>query len=122
MKCIYKNRLGANGELIAKKYLEDKNYKFIKNNYRYERAEVDLVFEDEKNKILLFAEVKTRRNKNFGNPEESINIAKQNHIKKAAMGFVSENEKFSDHDLRIDVISILIKDGKAEIEHFENAF
>lgn len=122
MKCIYKNRLGANGELIAKKYLEDKNYKFIKNNYRYERAEVDLIFEDEKKKILIFAEVKTRRNKNFGNPEESINIAKQDHIKKAAMGFVSENENYSDHDLRIDVISILLVEGKAEIEHFENAF
>lgn len=122
MKCIYKNRLGANGELIAKKYLEDKNYKFIRNNYRYERAEVDLIFEDEKKKILIFAEVKTRRNKNFGNPEESINIAKQDHIKKAAMGFVSENENYSDHDLRIDVISILLVEGKAEIEHFENAF
>ena len=122
MKCIYKNRLGANGELIAKKYLEDKNYKFIKNNYRYERAEVDLIFEDEKKKTLIFAEVKTRRNKNFGNPEESINIAKQDHIKKAAMGFVSENENYSDHDLRIDVISILLVEGKAEIEHFENAF
>jgi putative endonuclease len=122
MKCIYKNRLGANGELIAKKYLEDKNYKFIRNNYRYERAEVDLIFEDEKKKILIFAEVKTRRNKNFGNPEESINITKQDHIKKAAMGFVSENENYSDHDLRIDVISILLVEGKAEIEHFENAF
>ncbi len=122
MKCIYKNRLGANGELIAKKYLEDKNYKFIKNNYRYERAEVDLIFEDEKKKTLIFAEVKTRRNKNFGNPEESINITKQDHIKKAAMGFVSENENYSDHDMRIDVISILLVEGKAKIEHFENAF
>jgi Holliday junction resolvase-like predicted endonuclease len=75
-----------------------------------------------KKRLLIFAEVKTRRNKNFGNPEESINIAKQDHIKKAAMGFVSENENYSDHDLRIDVISILLVEGKAEIEHFENAF
>lgn len=122
MKCIYKNRLGANGELIAKKYLTDKNYKFIKNNFRYERAEVDLIFEDEINKILIFAEVKTRKNKNFGNPEESINKTKQDHIKKAALGFISENEKYSDHDLRIDVISIMISEGNADIEHFENAF
>lgn len=122
MKCIYKNRLGANGELIAKKFLSDKNYKFVKNNYRYDRAEVDLIFEDEINKILIFAEVKTRKNKNFGKPEESINKTKQDHIKKAAMGFVSENDKYSDHDLRIDVISILISDGNAVIEHFENAF
>ena len=122
MKCVYKNRLGANGELIAKNFLMNKNLKFVKNNFRYERAEVDLIFEDEKDKLLIFAEVKTRRNKVFGEPEESVNLSKQNQIKKAAMGFVSENENYSDHDLRIDVISILIKDGKAEIEHFENAF
>lgn len=122
MKCVYKNRLGASGELTAKKYLSDKKFKFIKNNYRYQRAEIDLIFEDEINKLLLFIEVKTRRSKKFGEPEESINTAKQNQIKKAAMGFVIENEKYKKYDLRIDVISVFLKDGKAEINHIENAF
>jgi putative endonuclease len=122
MKCVYKNRLGANGELIAKKYLTDNNYKFIKNNYRYERAEVDLIFEDEKNKLLIFVEVKTRRNKNYGEPEESVTLSKQNQIKKSALGFVNENEKYADHDMRIDIVSIFLDKGKAEINHIENAF
>ncbi|MEO8666563.1 MAG: YraN family protein [Ignavibacteria bacterium] len=122
MKCIYKNRLGANGELIAKNFLSQKNYKFIKNNYRFERAEIDLIFEDEAKQLLLFIEVKSRRNKKFGEPEESVTAAKQNHIKKAAMGFVSENEKYTDYDLRIDVVSIFFTGGKAEINHIENAF
>lgn len=122
MKCVYKNRLGAGGELIAKKYLEDKNYKFIKNNFRYERAEIDLIFEDEDQKLLIFIEVKTRRNKKYGEPEESVNFSKQNQIKKAAMGFVTENNKYTDYDLRIDVISILLIEGKVEINHIENAF
>ena len=122
MKCIYKNRLGANGELIAKKFLSEKNLTFIRNNYRYERAEVDLIFEDENNKMLMFVEVKTRRNKNFGEPEESVNYSKQNQIRKAALGFVSENDKYADHDLRIDVVSIYLNEGKAEINHIENAF
>lgn len=122
MKCVYKNRLGVSGELIAKKYLTDKNYKFIKNNYRYERAEVDLIFEDVENKLLIFIEVKTRKNKNYGEPEESVNTYKQNHIKKSALGFINENVKYADHDLRIDVVSILLNNGKAEINHIENAF
>ncbi len=123
MKCVYKNRLGANGELIAKNFLEErKKYKFIKSNYRFERAEIDLIFEDETNKLLLFVEVKTRRSRKFGEPEESVNSTKQNQIKKAAMGFVSENEKYYEYDLRIDVMSIFLSEGQAEINHIENAF
>ncbi|MEO6695523.1 MAG: YraN family protein [Ignavibacteria bacterium] len=122
MKCVYKNRLGSNGELIAKQFLSDKKLIFIKNNYRYDRAEIDLIFEDEGNKILLFVEVKTRRNKKFGEPEESVTLTKQNQIKKAAMGFISENEKYADHVYRIDVISIFLNEGRAEINHIENAF
>lgn len=122
MKCVYKNRLGANGELIAKNFLNDKKLTFLRNNYRYERAEIDLIFEDASNKMLLFVEVKTRRSKNFGEPEESVTLNKQNQIRKAAMGFVFENEKYADHVLRIDVISIFINEGRAEINHIENAF
>ena len=122
MKCVYKNRLGANGELIARKYLLDKDLKFIKNNYRYERAEVDLIFENEKEKLLIFIEVKTRTNKEYGEPEESVTYTKQEQLKKAALGFISENEMYSGYDLRMDVVSILLKDGMAEINHIENAF
>jgi len=122
MKCVYKNRLGTNGEIIAKQYLIDKHLKFIRNNYRYERAEVDLIFENEKEKTLLFIEVKTRRSKEYGEPEESVTHSKKRQIKKAALGFVSENEKYQSYDLRIDIISIYLKEGKADINHIENAF
>lgn len=122
MKCVYKNRLGANGEIIAKQFLLDKDLKFIKKNYRYERAEIDLIFENEKEKTLLFIEVKTRRSKEYGEPEESVTHSKREQIKKAAMGFVSENGKYQSYDLRIDIVSIFLKEGKADINHIENAF
>ena len=66
--------------------------------------------------------MKTRKNKKFGEPEESVNSAKQERIKKAAMGFILENESYSSHDLRIDVISILFTDGIPTVNHIENAF
>ncbi len=121
-KSVYKKKLGSFGEEKAKEYLESKGYEFLISNYRFERAEVDLIFKDEKNKIVIFVEVKTRRNRKFGEPEESINKTKQNQIRKAAEGFVSENEKFLDYDLRIDTVSVLL-DGKGiTINHTENAF
>ncbi|MBS1517461.1 MAG: YraN family protein [Bacteroidetes bacterium] len=122
MKCIYKNRFGKNGEITAMNFLKEKGLKFVRSNYRYERAEIDLIFEDEKTNTVIFAEVKTRKNKKFGEPEESVNPAKQERIKKAAMGFILENESYSSHDLRIDVISILFTEGVPEINHIENAF
>ncbi|MFZ1321504.1 MAG: YraN family protein [Ignavibacteria bacterium] len=122
LKCVYKNRLGKNGEMIARNFLIEKGLKFLKANYRYERAEIDLIFEDSKTNTIIFAEVKTRKNKKFGEPEESVNSAKQERIKKAAMGFILENESYSSHDLRIDVISILFTDGIPTVNHIENAF
>lgn len=122
MKCIYKNKLGKNGELIAKEFLLKKNLKFIQSNFKFYRAEIDLIFEDIKNKIIIFVEVKTRRNETYGKPEESINLFKQKQIRKAVNGFIMLNGSYGKHDLRIDTVSVLIKEGKCEINHIENAF
>jgi putative endonuclease len=119
---MYKNRLGRRGELIAKNFLLKKGLSFVKANVRFERAEVDLVFKDEENKILVFVEVKTRTNKSFGEPEESVTPPKMEQIRKAAMGFVSEHSEFDEFDLRMDVITIMITGDRTEVNHIENAF
>ena len=121
-KCIYKNRLGKAGESIAEEFLTQKGYNLIARNFRYERSEIDLIVCDDANKMLIFVEVKTRRNKKYGEPEESINIIKQASIKKAAEGFLLENSEYEKFDLRIDVISIQINASGIDINHIENAF
>lgn len=121
-KCIYKNRLGASGELIARDFLSKKNLRFVTGNFKFERAEIDLIFEDEKDKILVFAEVKTRRSLEFGEPEESVTASKQNQIRKAAMGFIMNNDKYAGYDLRIDVVSIFFDKDEMKVNHIENAF
>jgi Holliday junction resolvase-like predicted endonuclease len=40
--------LGKYGEGVAKNYLKSKNYEMVAENFRHERAEVDLIFKDEK--------------------------------------------------------------------------
>lgn len=121
-KCIYKNRLGKAGELIAKDFLSEKGYRYVTGNFRYERAEIDLVFCNDEKEMLVFVEVKTRKNKKFGEPEESVNNAKQLSIKKAAEGFLLENKEYEKYDLRIDVIGVFIGEKGPEINHIENAF
>ncbi len=121
-KCIYKNRKGAFGEQIAKSFLEGKGLKFIKANYRFERYEIDLIFENVSERMLLFVEVKTRTNRKYGEPEESINELKQTHIRNAAQGFVMTNEEYQKHDMRIDVVTIMFENETSVINHIENAF
>jgi len=110
---------GKLGEKLAEKFLTDKGYEILARNYRYERAEIDLIALD--GKELVFAEVKTRRDKSYGEPEFAVTKRKLEQIKKAAENFIAENEKSLDFSsVRIDVIAILLTGGKTEIEHFEN--
>jgi len=81
-----------------------------------------LIVKNDETRTLVFAEVKTRSSKFFGEPEESITIGKTEQIIKAAQGFLMEHDEFEDYEKRFDVIAIY-KNGKQEnINHIINAF
>ena len=122
MEYIKKNILGKKGADIAKEYLISKGYKYIAENYRYEKKEIDLIFEYEHINTIIFVEVKTRRSLNYGTPEEAVNYAKQKNFKFAVNGFLRENYIYRNYEVRLDVITILFKGVDLEINHIENAF
>ena len=122
MEFIKKKILGKTGEDIAKDYLKKKKLKFLLSNFVYLKTEIDLIFLDKRNKILIFVEVKTRRNKNYGEPEDSITKFKQMHIKKAAEGFLHQYRKYLEYDIRFDSVGILIEGDEKKINHIENSF
>ncbi len=122
---FFKNRkeFGNYGEKIACDYLKHKGLKLIKKNFRFQKCEIDLIFLDEKNKIVIFIEVKSRKNKTYGEPEESITYSKQRNIQKAAQGFITENKMFEYYDLRFDTVSIMMRgNSEFKINHIECAF
>jgi putative endonuclease len=112
--------LGRSGEEVALQYLKRKRYRIIKKSFRMFRGEIDIIaFERQ---TLVFFEVKTRQSEDFGLPEESVNEAKQNQIRKVANGFLAKN-KLENTECRFDVISIsLDKDRGYSIRHIKNAF
>ncbi len=114
--------LGKDGEAIAKRYFESLGYEFVAENYRYNRAETDLIFKDETKKLIVFIEVKTRRSKTFGEPEDSVTEKKMEQIIKSAEGFLMKHPEYEDFEKRFDVAAIMIVGGKEEINHIENAF
>ena len=100
---LSKKQLGDLGEDISEIFLVKKGYSILKRNYRCRLGEIDLIAKD-KNKIIFF-EVKTRTNLNFGYPEESVNNLKVLKLKKLAI-FFAVSENMGDLDMQFDVISI----------------
>ena len=115
-----KKEFGKKGEDLACKLLEEKGYEILKRNWRFSHGEIDIVAKD--NDILVFIEVKTRSNLEFGPPELAVTKSKQNQIRKMASAYLYINE-IKDTDCRIDVVAILFQDsGDPIINHIENAF
>lgn len=116
----FKQHTGNKGEDYACDFLLEKNYKIIERNYRYGHGELDIVAFDQD--VLVFVEVKTRKNLEFGPPILAISKSKQKQIRKIAEGYLVER-KITDTDCRFDVVGILLKGNeRAEIEHISNAF
>lgn len=112
--------LGKSGEEIALHYLEDKKYKIIAKSFRLFRGEIDIIAFDRK--TLVFVEVKTRKSRDFGLPEESVTPSKQQQIKKIAQGFLTKNN-LHDVECRFDVISLSFNEKEGySIRHINNAF
>ena len=80
---VSKISFGKAGEIYASRYLIKKGYRIIEKNYRCRFGEIDIIAE--KNNVIHFIEVKTRRSLHYGAPEESIDPKKINKLK-----FVSE--------------------------------
>jgi putative endonuclease len=110
---------GALGEDTAVDYLRKKGYRILARNFRYERGEIDIVAEDQHE--LVFIEVKARRTKRFGDPEDAITAAKCRQLWKVAEGYLFQHE-LEDKECRFDVVAIEYMNNVPVIRHLIDAF
>jgi len=113
-----KIKRGFEGEDLAITFLEKKGYRLLERNYRYKRSEIDLIVE--KDKWLVFVEVKTRSSTAFGFPEEFVDEKKAEKIIEGADYYMHKNNWQG--NVRYDIVSIILRKGEPEIAHFEDAF
>ena len=113
-------RLGQRGEEMASHFLRRKGYKIVERSYRSRLGEIDLIAA--KDGVLVFCEVKTRLNKKFGEPFESVTSRKQKQLRKLAELYILSHSP--DLNYRFDVVSIFLTPQRQlkEISHIENAF
>ncbi|MDO4502950.1 MAG: YraN family protein [Coriobacteriia bacterium] len=112
--------LGKRGEDAAARYLERRGYNILARNWTCKHGEADIVAQDEN--ALVFVEVKTRSNVDFGMPEEAVTPAKRNKYERIAAAFLREYP-CSETVVRFDVVGLLVVgNNRALIKHHINAF
>jgi len=114
-----KKELGSWGEGIAKDYLIAKGYRIIFTNYKTKMGEIDIVAQKEN--VVAFVEVKTRRNDSYGKPRESVNFKKQLTYARVAEQFLQQFNN-GNNSFRFDVIEVYKSNENFKVEHIEDAF
>lgn len=113
------NDFGKKAEELAAEYLQKNGYKILVRNFRYQKAELDLVAE--KDSLIVVVEVKARSTDVFNLPQEAVNKRKIKLIVSAANYFMEEYNK--NQEVRFDIISVLPDENKnLMIEHIIDAF
>lgn len=102
---------------MAVKHLLAQGYRILERNWRFKRLEVDIIAS--KDQQMVFVEVKTRKNLNFGEPEIFVSRKKQNFLISAANHYLIMNDL--NMESRFDIVAISRHNG-IQIKHLEGAF
>ncbi len=117
----YNQKIGKFGERLACDYLIRKGYKILNKNIKLSYQEIDIIAQ--KNKIIIFIEVKTRTSYKFGAANDTFSSQKMKNLHKAVENYIYKN-KIPEKFISIDLISIDIDKYRkiANIKHYKNIF
>ncbi len=120
MNATTRQRIGADGEAIARRHLERAGLIFIAANVRYRVGEIDLVMRDADGAIA-FVEVRRRTRATYGGAAASITHFKCNRLIAAASRFLAAH-RLDAQPCRFDVVTIEGRDEKPRIDWLRDAF
>jgi putative endonuclease len=103
-----RSHTGALGEKLARDFLKKKGYRILETNYRCSCGEIDIVARQ--GDCLVFVEVRTKSQLDYGDPEESINFTKKLHLKRCAQFYQQCHDKLPE-SWRIDIVAVELEAG-----------
>lgn len=110
---------GRLGETLARHYLEQHGYEILEVNWRWQHLEVDIIAR--RGDTIAFVEVKTRSGGSYLRARDSVAVAKEQHLIRAASHYVAQISE--DYSIRYDIIAIdLLPERRYRIEHIQEAF
>ena len=99
----HRRTLGAQGEALAAAHLAREGYRIVDRNVRADGVELDLVAA--RGKLRVFVEVKTRRSRQQGLPEEAVDGRKRARLVRGAAAWMREQGVRAGR-VRFDVIAV----------------
>jgi len=113
------NTTGSTGESMAETYLLKQGFTILQKNWRHSHWEVDIIAQ--KNNILHFIEVKTRRTEKYGQPEDAVSDKKIQNLINASEEYLYLHPQWK--RIQFDILSILIlKDKPVEYFFIEDVY
>ena len=111
---------GILGEKLARNFLEKQGYQIWETNYRCGEGEIDIIARH--GDYLVFIEVRTKRSREFGSPEESITRTKAKRLLATASHYQQTHHNLPSSQ-RIDFVAVELKPKgqPPRIELFQNA-
>jgi putative endonuclease len=100
---VRKTDLGDLGESLAAERLEAQGYRIRERNWRTLEGELDIIAQE--NDTIVFVEVKARRSRRFGFPEEALTKKKRGRLIKAALAYLDLHQ-IQETNWRFDLIAI----------------
>ena len=113
------NLTGNHGEALAARYLTEKGYQILHQNWRHAHWEVDIIAA--KDTILHFVEVKTRLTKKFGYPEDGVDKKKMQNLINASEAYLYQQPQGK--RIQFNILSItILKDEPVEYFFIEDVY
>lgn len=111
--------LAREGEDLACEMLRRGGFRIEDRNFRCRGGEIDVVAS--RAGTLVFCEVKTRASLVWGEPAESVGVAKQRHLRHAAAAWCRARRRPAGQ-IRFDVIAVLKDAGGTRVQWLQDAF
>ena len=113
------NTTGRDGEKLAVNYFIEKGFSILQQNWRHSHWEVDIIASF--NNVLHFIEVKTRRTKKFGYPEDDVSKKKVINLINASEEYLYLHPEWK--RIQFDILSInLLRNELVEYFFIEDVY
>jgi len=116
------HEFGRLAERLAVFYLQQQAYRIIAVNQRVGRGELDIIAR--KAGVLAFVEVKARRTRTCGTPEDAVTMQKRRQIARLAALWIGSHPRLLQGvtDVRFDIIAVDAVQRPPRVRHLRAAF
>ncbi len=116
-------KTGSKGENMVARFLQKQGCTLLKRNHSCRFGEVDIIAQ--KDSLLLFIEVKTRKENALVTGAQSVDSRKQERIRLTAEDYIQKTEAVQSLQPRFDVAEVTVSDSlpaEYKLNYIKNAF